>query len=227
MSVNILDHIAFQPDINSLFEMFYMERDSDDAQRLIELTDMARQIGRPKVMYREASIDARGNDYIIAEDIKLTSHMLRMNLESTHKIYPYILTCGRELADWAASLDDMLEQFWMDKVMEIALEAATTAFETHLKVHYNLCSTSNMNPGSLENWPISQQEKLFDILGDPYDKIGVELTDSYLMLPIKSLCGIRFYSDVEFVNCQFCNRKNCPNRRMEYDHSAYEKRYMK
>lgn len=227
MSINILDSIDFKPNTNLLFEVFHIEEGSDDAQHLIKLIDIASEIGRPKVMYKETNINAKGYDYVVVDGIKLNSHMLRMNLESTNKIYPYILTCGKELADWAAALDDMLEQFWVDKIMEMALMTATTAFESHLETNCDLVPTSNMNPGSLENWPISQQEKLFSILGDPYDKIGVKLTDSYLMLPIKSLCGIRFYNDVEFVNCQFCNREQCNNRRTGYDHSAYQKRYMK
>lgn len=227
MSINILDSIAFKVDTNLLFEIFHIEKESDDAQRLTKLANMASQIGRPKVMYKEAVIEVRGKDYVLVDGIKLTSHMLSMNLESTTKIYPYILTCGKELADWADSLDDMLERFWLDKIMDMALMTATSAFEGHLKTHYKLDSISNMNPGSLEDWPISQQEKLFNILGDPYDKIGVKLTDSCLMLPIKSLCGVRFYNDVDFVNCQFCNREKCPNRRIEYDHNAYRKRYMK
>lgn len=223
MRINVLDSIAFKVDSNSLLETFHIEAESDVARQLAALAHTANQIGKPKAMYKEAVIEVKGHDYVIVDGTKLTSHILRTNLESTPKIYPFVLTCGRELAQWADSLDDMLEIFWADKIMEIALKTAATAFEKHLETHYNLSSISNMNPGSLEDWPISQQEKLFSILGDPLSEIGVELTDSYLMLPLKSLSGVRFYSDVEFVNCQLCSRENCPNRKVEYHHNAAKK----
>lgn len=222
MSINILDAINFQVDTNSLLETFHINAESDVARQLAALAHTASQIGKPKAVYKEAVIEAKGHDYIIVDGIKLTSQILRTNLESTQKIYPYVLTCGRELADWADTLDDMLAAFWADKIMEMALETAVTAFEGHLETHYNPGSISNMNPGSLEDWPISQQKKLFSILGDPLNKIGVQLTDSYLMLPLKSLSGVRFHSSIEFVNCQLCSRENCPNRRVEYHYNAAE-----
>ncbi|NMA94791.1 MAG: hypothetical protein GX974_01975, partial [Clostridiales bacterium] len=72
----------------------------------------------------------------------------------------------------------------------------------------------------------SEQKALFKILGRPDEAIGVKLTDSYLMLPIKSLCGIKFYCSESFINCVFCERENCQNRRTGYDHKAYQRRYM-
>jgi len=45
-----------------------------------------------------------------------------------------------------------------------------------------------MNPGSLEDWPLTEQRVLFALLGDPQAAIGVRLTDSLLMCrPRRSL----------------------------------------
>ncbi len=113
-------------------------------------------------MYKESCIDIKGQaNYVIIDGIKLSSHILRTNLDLAERVFPYICTCGRELKEWADSLQDMIEQYWADKIMEMALEKAVVAFESHIKENYNLGSTSNMNPGSLEDWPISQQRELF------------------------------------------------------------------
>lgn len=225
MSLIILDSIDFKIDIDKLLEKLHMDRDSDYIDDILRLAQMASEIGKPKAMYKEAIIQVKGNDYVVVDGIKFTSHIMRVNLESVDRIFPYVCTCGSELNEWAKSLDDMLEQYWVDKIMELALQRAVEAFESHLEANFKLGTTSNMNPGSLEDWPISQQSELFTLLDNPHEKIGVELTDSYLMLPMKSVSGIRFSSDIDFINCQLCPRERCENRRAGFDEHLYNKRY--
>ncbi len=80
-----------------------------------------------------------------------------------------------------------------------------------------------MNPGSLEDWPITQQKQLFSIFGNVEDLIGVKLTDSFLMIPRKSVSGIYFPTEVMFYSCQLCQRKNCEERQAPYDKSLEDK----
>jgi hypothetical protein len=80
-----------------------------------------------------------------------------------------------------------------------------------------------MNPGSLENWPISEQKPLFSLFGDVEKLIGVRLSDSFLMFPIKSVSGIYFPTESSFASCQLCPREKCPNRRAKYDPELKEK----
>jgi hypothetical protein len=82
-----------------------------------------------------------------------------------------------------------------------------------------------MNPGSLPDWPLQEQRQLFALLGDTRAAIGVELTDSCLMLPIKSLSGLRFPTGENFENCQLCPRERCPGRRTAYEPGLYERKY--
>ena len=81
-----------------------------------------------------------------------------------------------------------------------------------------------MNPGSLPDWPISQQRPLFDLVGKAAE-IGVHLTDSYLMRPLKSVSGILFATDVTYENCQLCPVERCPNRRAPYDPTLFDRKY--
>ena len=84
-----------------------------------------------------------------------------------------------------------------------------------------------MNPGSLADWPLEQQAELFEVLGDVRGAVGVELTESCLMIPIKSVSGIRFSTEVQFENCQLCPRDVCPGRRAPYDPELHERKYSK
>jgi hypothetical protein len=74
-----------------------------------------------------------------------------------------------------------------------------------------------MDPGSLEDWPITEQPKLFSIFGDTERLIGVRLTDRLLMVPRKSISGIFFPSEEGFSSCQLCEREKCPSRRTPFD----------
>ena len=42
------------------------------------------------------------------------------------------------------------------------------------------------------------------------------LTDSYLMLPTKSVSGVYFETEKSFNSCQLCTREMCPSRRAAY-----------
>ncbi|MGE5222062.1 MAG: vitamin B12 dependent-methionine synthase activation domain-containing protein, partial [Omnitrophica WOR_2 bacterium] len=82
-----------------------------------------------------------------------------------------------------------------------------------------------MNPGSLEDWPLSEQNSLFALLGDVTETTGVRLTDSMLMQPTKSVSGIYFTSAEGFASCQLCPRQACPNRRATYDPDLFQQKY--
>lgn len=82
-----------------------------------------------------------------------------------------------------------------------------------------------MNPGSLEDWPLREQHNLFSLLGDSCEAIGVRLTKSAMMVPLKSMSGIEFESGEKFFNCQLCPREKCPGRRAPYDAQLYAAKY--
>jgi len=55
-------------------------------------------------------------------------------------------------------------------------------------------------------------------------KTGVELTDSQLMKPNKSVSGFLFPSESDYENCQLCPRENCPNRSADFEEELYRER---
>jgi hypothetical protein len=74
-----------------------------------------------------------------------------------------------------------------------------------------------MNPGSLADWPLTEQIPLFRLIGDVRQATGVYLTESLLMMPRKSVSGFDFPTESSFASCQLCPREKCPNRRAAYD----------
>jgi hypothetical protein len=107
----------------------------------------------------------------------------------------------------------------------MALRSAMQTLSEHLEARFRPGHLSRMNPGSLTDWPIQEQRKLFALLGNPKDAIGVELTKSLIMVPLKSVSGISFPAEVDFASCQLCPRENCPGRRAPYDETLYDRKY--
>ena len=221
----VLNDIPFQPDLNALALRLHIREDSDDLQDLRRLADKAQSVARPKAMYKIGYIDDRGESSVVVDGVTFTSRILRVNLEQAHRVFLYVATCGKELEAWAKSLDDLLHRYWAEAIQEAALRAASQAAHRHIVESHRLTKTATMAPGSLNEWPLSEQRPLFACLGDPEGEIGVHLSDSLLMVPAKSISGIRFPTAESFESCQLCPRENCPGRRAPYDKTLYDKRY--
>jgi hypothetical protein len=212
----ILDTIPFQPNLDDLLQYLHIRKGSPQIQELI---------ARPKAIYNIALVEKRGNDEVIMDGILFKSRVLQVNLSQVHRVFAYVATCGVEIQEWAQSYKDALEGFWADTIMVSALGAASDALFSHILERYQPGSLATMNPGSLEDWPITEQRPLFVLLGFVKATIGVELTDSLLMVPTKSVSGIYFQTENGYANCQLCPREACPNRRAEYDANLYAEKY--
>lgn len=221
----ILNDIPFQVDSEKLMSRLRLEGASNYADELRRLIEDAQGMARPKSLYRVAVISAKSDASVIIEDIRLTSRVLRVNLEHAQCVFPFVATCGVELDAWSRSLDDVLQQYWAEAIKRMALGSATTALGAHLMDRVGTGNMASMNPGSLGDWPIREQRQLFALLGDPERSIGVRLTKSYLMIPNKSVSGIRFPTEESFESCQLCPREACPGRRAPYDSGLYKRKY--
>jgi hypothetical protein len=225
MNQVVLDNIAFQPELDSLMKAFRIKEGSSSAARLERIASDAQAIANPRAVYKVAFIESKGEDHVVVDGITLTSRVLRVNLEEVHRVFLYVATCGREMDQWSSSIEDMLESYWADKIKEMALGSARQALTEHLQDRFRLGHMSRMNPGSLTDWPLQEQRKLFALLGDTKGAIGVELTENLIMVPLKSVSGISFPAEADFASCQLCPREDCPGRRSAYDATLYDKKY--
>ncbi|MHC4713427.1 MAG: vitamin B12 dependent-methionine synthase activation domain-containing protein [Planctomycetota bacterium] len=225
MEARIIDRIPFELDNQALLKRLHLTEQSEYAVAANRLAADARAVARPKAMYKEAYVEEKGDDFVVTDGIKFTSRVLRVNLDKVHRVFPYVATCGRELMQWADRISDPLENYWADEIMLMALGCARAAAQTAIISDFAPGKTAAMNPGSLEDWPLQEQVNLMELLGDPYAAIGLELTASCLMVPVKSISGIAFPTEFGWENCQLCQRENCPGRRAPYDRELHEKKY--
>jgi hypothetical protein len=185
-------------------------------ESLDELIALAQGLIRPRAVYEVAYVGAKGEGTVEVAGATFKSYILRKNLEATNKVFPYIITVGPEPERAASAQGDLLKQYYLEEMANMALESAAGWLGGRLEARYGITGLSNMSPGSLEDWPITEQTKLFSIFGDTERLVGVRLTDSMLMLPRKSVSGILFPSEEGFVACQLCEREHCSSRKAAY-----------
>lgn len=212
MDIKLLQNIDYEINQQSMMKRLRIEED-DDIKLFNEMLDTIKSIAKPKTIFAEAYITDKFEEGVKIDNKIIECKLMRKNLEDSNRVFPYIATCGRELYNWAKTIDDFFVAYWADCIMQAYLMGAMTELKKVIKNQYGVTKLSSMNPGSLPGWPIDRQRELFELLENKNEDIGVELTDSFLMIPNKSSSGILFKSKTGYSNCKLCERLNCPTRR--------------
>ena len=213
----LLDTIPVSVTIDEIIKTLKLEEE-EDIQLVTGLFATARDLARPKALYKVAYIDSIDTPDVIVDGVHFTSAVLARNMKDVHRVFAYVCTCGAEVDDWSHTEKDYIVSFWLDIIKERFLHDANNFLRGYIREKYGIKTISSINPGSgnVDTWPITQQRLLFPLIGGVTEDTGVRLTESCLMLPTKSTSGFLYGSDTEFVNCSLCERKNCPRRRAEY-----------
>lgn len=215
----VIDEIPFFLDINLLIDGLRLKDNTSASDTVAKLADDAMRIGRPKALYKIASAEYPDENRVEINKVVLHSRLLKNNLCKSDIMLPFLCTCGIEIEEWSRQFTDIVQKYWVNTIQDYALGSAIQALETSIQQSYNPRNLSAMNPGSLADWPIQEQQNLFRLFGEDAAKIGVTLTEGLMMKPLKSMSGIFFASDEGFVNCQFCPLEKCPGRRAPYQKS--------
>ncbi len=189
---------------------------------LLEHVRIAKAIARPKALYLSASILLPRAQTVEVLGHSIENPILYANLQRLNRVFVFIITCGVELAEWKNSLSSAVDRFFADLVSEHALGAAYNHLAAHITAAYHAHGLASMNPGSTPGWQIEDQRIIFSILKNAKEKIGVELRDSFFMVPTHSASGILFESEKGYQNCQLCALENCPNRSAPFNPAGYE-----
>ena len=216
--MEILSDISVSLDTGNVLERMNIRKKREDMEKGVqELIELVLPIARPKVIYQVSYVDNKAEDWVEVDGVRFTSRVLRDNLDKVGRVFPFVATCGRELDEIDIPTDEFMKCYYLDQIKEMVLELAMSYLEEHLTRKYELGQISEMEPGSLESWPITQQKELFSIFGNVEDAIGVRLTDKCLMIPVKSVSGVYFPTEIKFESCQLCQRERCIGRKAPYN----------
>lgn len=222
MEMTLITDFAQSFDEGDILHCLSMPRDHAFGENIRELLAKTKEIARPKAFYMVCPIEEKGDATVTVGGQTFRSVALAKKLADVDVIYPYMSTCGKELADFGLTLTDMLEKFAFDAVMEYYRRQIDASLAARLDdLVPEGMHASKSNPGSLTGWPIQEQKKLFALFGDAAAAVGVELNENYLMFPVKSVSGIAYATKGVSQDCELCQRSNCPNRKAAFNMKAY------
>ncbi len=225
--MELLEKIPYELDDKTLFKKLRAPEGNKQRQLIQEAAEKARAIMQPKAVYKAAYVYEKEDNTVKVDDVVFKSRVLRVNLEDVGRIFPYVVTCGKEFDQLSASCTDFMQKYYLDEIANISLGNIQAYLINHLEEKYSLGPTSRMNPGSLGDWPIEQQQQLFSLLDQAQvkEKIGVGLSPTFLMVPVKSVSGIVFPTEKNFKSCQLCPRDDCPSRKAKYNEELLKSYY--
>lgn len=200
----------------NILEKWDAVNDDGEVDELIELCE---RLANPLGFIKAGTVEECTPDGCVIGGVKFKGEIIAEKLNAAGMtVVGYTITCGRELHDYAESLanDVLMQNVAMDVCLGYLRMIGSEVNKYVRSEYFGGENISALNPGSLKTWPISGQAELFEYLGGGPEDCGIELTESYLMVPFKSGSGLYFKPDKPYENCMRCPRLDCENRRAPY-----------
>lgn len=209
-------------DVNAAAKRLLTGKTGGMKDAIAELAETALQAARPVGLYRAAHARTIHDDKVEIDGVVFKSKVLNKLLKGQDAVIPFIVTIGKELDEMQAGRGDMMKQFYLDAIKTMIVASAVDYLKKHVQKEYSMPKAALMNPGEIEDWYITEQKPLFSLFGDAAAKsIGVTLTGTGVMKPLKSRSGIIFANESGFETCQLCTQFKCPGRRCKFEPELY------
>lgn len=185
--------------------------------------DHPANIATREIMHILMDNDEISGGYILrrADKVRLnTGAQIKGYIKGAEWIALFVCTAGAVYTNLARSYNaegSYLEAFIADAIGSLTVEKAMDKIQALLAVDMEaegLQISNRYSPGYC-NWSVSGQRELFDQMGDL--PVAVSLTESCLMLPIKSVSGIigvGAHIHKHPYACQICKNKDCIYRKI-------------
>lgn len=197
---------------------------ADIMEEIEKMKDTVRRILHPKfcfVISKEGSLDVKEKTLEVCGRIFQVGRIITAQLRGSEAYAFFVATSGVEFERFQRDLEkegDMLRVFIADSMGSVIAEKTADIMERWLQIYINAKGwkhTNRFSPGYC-GWHVSQQQMLFSLLGVK-EPCGVHLTDSSLMIPIKSVSGVIGLGPkvrkLEYT-CGLCDYSKCYKRRL-------------
>jgi len=214
--IKIFNKIPFKINTDNLLVSFHLNTNDSKAKHIIKLSKEAELKAVPCLIYRKCRIQSRDISSVLIEGMRFSSKVLAENLKTAEYVFPHIVSCGIELELWSEKVDDLFLNFCAEEIKSLALKETIIFFQKQIKDHCPK-GISVMNPGSLFDWNISEQTMIYKLMEGSLRKNGIRITDNAMLIPVKSISGIAWETDMNFTNCILCDRENCEGRKAPFN----------
>jgi hypothetical protein len=162
------------------------------------------------------AVDPESSDEIAIEGLRFqTGKIIHKMMKHSETYAFFLVTAGPEPERLARDLlekGEFLEGYISDLVASALADAVADCVHeeiSKLADSRGLKVSNRYSPGYC-SWDVAEQQKLFSLFPD--NSCGISLTDSSLMIPVKSVSGlIGLGRHIKFneYTCEICPMKNC------------------
>lgn len=191
-----------------------------------ELESIKREVRaflRPRfcfVLSENARLNADKRQLAVGNKTYEIGRIITAQLRGSEAYAFFVATSGIDFERYQRSLEqkgDMVRVFIADSLGSVIAEKTADVMERWLQIYINSRGwhhTNRFSPGYC-GWHVSQQQMLFREF-EADEPCGVKLTDSSLMIPIKSVSGLiglgKNVRKLEYT-CGLCDYSKCYKRR--------------
>ena len=230
----IMTHSTFQFDFNDLkinalqIESILGYKEGEDREIVSSLIEVvlkeAEQFCNIRAEYRIfKEIRFNSDDKSVdINDINFQVHKIVFGqLKESESFAVFLCTAGEEIgrrSREAMQDGDPLKGYIFDVVGSTVVDSAADMLQDEIRKSVILSGkkiSNRYSPGYCD-WYVGEQHKLFQLLPDNF--CGIRLTESALMVPIKSISGIiGIGENIKYNNytCKLCDIKDCVYRRVQ------------
>ena len=191
-------------------------------EQIVEITESllkeVRNITVPSCVFKSYNGSIAGETVCLEEGARLqVGAILSSLLQGSEFFVIFAATAGISFQNYQDELKkegDMLKRYVVDTIGSRIAEATGDYMEKMLeKKITGLKHTHRFSPGYC-GWHLSGQQEIFRLLGEK--PCGINLSDVYLMTPIKSISGIiGVGGNVKdnIYGCRYCELETCYKRK--------------
>jgi hypothetical protein len=170
-------------------------------------------------IFNKVSSESKSNQLLFEEKSFQTGKIINVQMKHAESLAVFVCTIGSGMENWVNQLlqtDDYFKGYLVDTFASELVDAAMDVIQSQLEEgmeKQGLKITNRFSPGYC-GWLVSEQHKLFSLF--PKNFCGITLTNSALMIPLKSISGIIGIGRTikkKAYPCKFCDMQNCVYRR--------------
>jgi len=180
---------------------------------------------KPRLSYHKKTIKLIAKGHVsLNEGPVFKSPKLARTLRDSEEIICFVTTVGGEIDSEINAImrhGRLSEAYVLDALGSAAVESVAEKFHRYIETRCreeDKAVTVRFSPGYCD-WPVMEQKKLFRLFDS--DSTGVQLQDSCLMMPAKSISAVfGLYPVVDnsppppgYNPCLDCSKIDCPARR--------------
>jgi hypothetical protein len=215
-------------DYNDVFKMLHVSDYSQNNPVIAETAHVFAQLENIAnihggYMVYEKIVIKKDNGIIYIEDKHINPQKKICGyMKEIEKIALFVCTAGEKFSFYSNKYfkeGNYLRGFIIDTFGSLIVEKSVDLFHQNLESKFSevgLKLTNRYSPGYCD-WQVNDQQQLFSLL--PENPCNIQLSDSNLMIPIKSISGIiGIGKEVEKreYSCSICKNKTCIYRKVRF-----------